>query len=110
MNDTDRKHIRRYDVQADGTLKGGAVWAEVSGEGRGAPDGMKLDSLGNVYCCGPGGIHVFAPDATWLGVIRTPEQVANFCFGEDDLKSLFVTAGAALHRVRLRVAGRPRPG
>ncbi len=46
------------------------VWAETRGEGKGAPDGMKLDSQGNVYCCGPGGIHVFAPDAICLGVIH----------------------------------------
>jgi gluconolactonase len=107
VNDTDRKHIRVFDVAADGTLKGGAVWAEVNGEGKGAPDGMKIDASGNVYCCGPGGIHVFAPDATPLGVIRTPEQVANFCFGEDDGRSLFVTASTSLYRIKLKMAGNP---
>ena len=45
----------------DGTLANSRVWAETKGEGAGAPDGMKIDSAGNVYCCGPGGIHVFAP-------------------------------------------------
>ena len=59
VNDTARKHIRVFDVKPDGGLAGGAVWAETKGEGAGAPDGMKLDSAGNVYCCGPGGIHVF---------------------------------------------------
>lgn len=107
VNDTDRKHIRRFDVQADGSVKGGAVWAEVKGEGKGAPDGMKLDAGGNVYCCGPGGVHVFAPDATLLGVIKLPEQVANFCFGEDDRKSLFVTASTSLYHIKLKVAGNP---
>lgn len=107
INDTDRNHIRVFDVQADGSLKGGAVWAEVLGEGEGAPDGMKLDAGGNVYCTGPGGIHVFAPDATPLGVLPAPERVANFCFGEDDRKSLFITASTSLYRVRLKMAGNP---
>ena len=58
------QHIRVFDVKPDGTLANGRVWAETIGEGAGAPDGMKIDSDGNVYCCGPGGIHVFAPDAS----------------------------------------------
>jgi gluconolactonase len=109
VNDTDRQHIRVFAMRSDGTLKGGEVWAETRGEGAGAPDGMKLDSRGNVWCCGPGGIHVFAPDATCLGVLRTPEYVANFCFGGPDLKTLFVTASTSLYRVRVATAGRKLP-
>jgi len=106
VNDTERQHIRVFDVAADGTVKGGTVWAETKGEGGGAPDGMKIDSRGNLYCCGPGGIHVFAADATSLGVIRTPERVANFCWGDADLQSLLITASTSLYRIRLKVAGR----
>jgi len=108
VNDTDRQHIRAFDVKADGTLSGGEVWAETKGEGAGAPDGMKIDSRGNLYSCGPGGIHVFAPDATPLGVIRVPEYTANFCWGDDDLKSLYITASTSVYRVRVKVAGRPQ--
>jgi len=105
VNDTERRHIRRFDVSADGALGDGRVWAETTGEGKGAPDGMKIDSAGNIYCCGPGGIHVFAPDAACLGVIRTPETAANFCFGDDDLRSLYVTASTSLYRVRVATPG-----
>ena len=59
VNDTDRQHIRVFDVKPDGTLANSRIWAETKGEGAGAPDGMKIDSAGNLYCCGPGGIHVF---------------------------------------------------
>jgi gluconolactonase len=107
VNDTARQHIRVFDVKPDGTLAGGRVWAETRGEGAGAPDGMKLDSQGNVYCCGPGGIHVFAPDGTALGVVRMPEYTANFAFGDADLRSLYVTASTSLYRIRVRVAGLP---
>ncbi len=44
VNDTDRQHIRVFDVKPDGTLANGRVWAETTGEGAGAPDGMKIDS------------------------------------------------------------------
>ena len=105
INDTGRQHIRAFDVTADGKLTGGAVWAETKGEGQGAPDGMKLDSAGNIYCCGPGGIHVFAPDATSLGVIKMPEYTANMAWGDDDFKSLYITAATSVYRIRVQVAG-----
>jgi gluconolactonase len=105
VNDTARQHIRIFDVDGDGRLSGGKVWAETTGEGAGAPDGMKLDSRGNVYCCGPGGIHVFGPDAACLGVIRTPEYAANFAWGDADLRSLYVTASTSVYRIRVAVAG-----
>jgi gluconolactonase len=97
VNDTARQHIRVFDVKGDGALAGGTVWAETIGEGKGAPDGMKIDSAGNVYCCGPGGIHVFSPDAVCLGVIHVPEY-AEFAWGDADYRSS-ITASAC-HRIR----------
>jgi len=116
VNDTNRQHIRAFDVQADGTLTNGRVWAEVIGEGVGAPDGMKIDQERNLYCCGPGGIHVFAAasshdvaaaslTANCLGVIRMPEHTANFAWGGDDLCSLFITASTTLYRLQTKVPG-----
>ncbi len=105
VNDTERGHIRVFDVADDGKLSGGGVWAEVTGDGEGAPDGLKVDESDNVYCCGPGGLHVFAPDAACLGVIKVPEVVANFCWGDDDMKSIFMTASTSLYRVHSNTAG-----
>lgn len=105
VNDTERQHIRVFDVRPDGTLAGSRTWAETTGEGPGAPDGMKMDSEGNIYCCGPGGIHVFDPQATCLGVIGMPEYTANFCFGESDFRTLFVTASTSIYRLRVKVPG-----
>ena len=72
----------------------------------GLADGMKIDTQGNLYTAGPGGVHVFAPDATCLGVIDVPQGVANFTWGDADLRSLFITAGTSLYRTRLNVPGR----
>ena len=107
VNDTDRGHIRVFDVDGEGHLRDGGVWAEVTGEAPGAPDGMKIDSAGHLFCCGPGGIHVFAPDARCLGVIGIPEVAANFTWGGEDMRSLFVTASTSLYRIDVLVPGVP---
>lgn len=106
VNDTDRGHIRVFDVGANGGLSSSRVWATPSGEGDGGVDGMKIDRDGNLYCTGPGGVHVFAPDATCLGVIRLPEVAANFAWGDDDLCSLFFTASTSLYRMPVKIPGK----
>lgn len=108
VDDTERGHIRAFTVKDDGTLSGGGVWAVLTGAGEGGPDGLKVDRDGNVYCCGPGGLHIFAPDATSLGVIGVPEVVANFTWGGDDMRSIFLTASTSLYRVRSRTPGVPQ--
>jgi gluconolactonase len=107
VNDTDRKHIRVFDVQADGTLANGQLWAELQGDGAGVADGMKIDQAGTLFCCGPGGIHVFAPDATCLGVLHMPEHTANFAWGDRGLQSLYITASTSVYRLRLTHPGLP---
>ena len=105
VNDSPRMHIRAFRLEPDGSLSGGEVWAEVTGEGPGVPDGMKLDSEGNVYCAGPGGFHVFDPDGTHLGVVQTPEVVGNLAWGDDTRHSLFVCASSSVYRIKTRAAG-----
>jgi gluconolactonase len=107
VNDTARQHIRVFDVKGDGGLSGGRVWAATTGEGKGAPDGMKIDSKGHVYCTGPGGIHVFSPEAVCLGVIHVPESVANFAWGDADHRTLYITASTSVYRIRVQVPGLP---
>jgi gluconolactonase len=107
INDTARKHIRVFDVTPTGTLRNGRLWAETKGDKPGAPDGMKIDARGNVYCCGPGGIHVFDPEAHLLEIIEVPEHTANFAWGDVDYRSLFITASTSLYRIRTSVPGLP---
>ncbi|WP_219723264.1 SMP-30/gluconolactonase/LRE family protein [Bacillus sp. Marseille-P3661] len=105
INDTPRMHIRVFDVLDDGTIANGRVWAETTGEEPGRPDGMKVDSLGNVYCTGPGGVHVFDKDANCLGVLKTPEKTANFTWGGSDFCSLFLASGTTLYRTQVKIPG-----
>ncbi len=104
--DTVRKHIRYFDISEDGAISGGEIFARSTGEGAGAPDGLKIDSRGNVFCAGPGGVHIYRPeDGRCLGVILTPAFCANFAWGGDDLCTLFLTASTQLFRARVKVAG-----
>ncbi len=107
VNDTTRQQIRVFEVAPNGTLRNGRLWAETKGDKPGGPDGMKIDSAGNVYCTGPGGIHVFTPDGALREVIEVPEYTANFAWGDDDYRSLFITASTSLYRIRVTTPGLP---
>jgi gluconolactonase len=107
INDTARGHIRVFDVTEHGRLANDRVFAELKGEGEGAPDGMKIDSTGNLFCTGPGGVHVFDPEGVSLGVIRVAEPVANLAFGAGDYRTLFITASSSLYGIGVEVPGLP---
>jgi gluconolactonase len=95
----------RFDVNDDGTVRNGRVFADVSAEPEeGLPDGLKIDSLGNIWTTGPGGIWVFTPAGKHIGTIKPPEQPANCAWGEDG-KTLFITANTGLYRLRTSVQG-----
>jgi gluconolactonase len=105
VNDSPRGHIRVFDVMPNGSLRGGVLWAELRGDGPGVPDGMKYDAAGNLYCAGPGGIHIFDPHAACLGVLRIPEQAANFCWGGAGLCDLYIAASTTLYRAKVQAPG-----
>ena len=107
VNDSWRPAIRVFEVGTDGSLSGGGTWAEITGNGEGVPDGMKTDLDGRIFCNGPGGVHVLAPDATHLGVIPTPEKSTNFCFGGPDRRTLFITASTSVYAIGTLTRGAP---
>src|SRR5271154_1489275 len=96
----------RYQVENDGSLTNGKVFYDASSDKRtGGPDGMKVDSLGNVYSTGPGGIWVFTPEGKPLGVILIPERTANLNWAGSDRKILYITASSSIYRVTLKIPG-----
>jgi gluconolactonase len=98
-----------FPVKADGTLGKGKVFYDVTSwvgkQKPGLPDGMKVDRQGNLFATGPGGVLVFAPDATLLGLIETGVPTANCAFG-DDGSTLYVAADKSLCRIRLSTKGK----
>ena len=96
----------RYEVKKDGTLENGKVFYDASKDpGDGVPDGMKVDTLGNIYATGPGGMYIFGPDGKVLGKIKFPEQPSNLAWGDADGKTLYVTARTSVYRIRMKIAG-----
>lgn len=110
VSDSEKKHIRVFEVKADGTLTHSKVFAELLGPpDKGVPDGMKVDIQGNIYCSGAEGIWIFSPTGQLLGKIFVPEVVTNLAWGDRDYKTLYITADSSLYRIRLNVAG-VKPG
>lgn len=105
VNDTQLGHVRRFTVMPDGSLEDGRVWVEVPSSAVAAPDGMKLDSIGNLYCTGVGGIHVFDPLGRSIGLIAVEENVGNFAFGGPGGHTLFVCASRSLYALDVVVPG-----
>ena len=96
-----------FPVNADGTLGTGRVFADVTSMVKthpGLPDGMKIDSKGNLWATGPGGVHIFAPDGKRLGRIETGERTANCAWG-DDGSTLYMTADMYLCRIKTKAKG-----
>jgi gluconolactonase len=102
------QYIHAFELDASGAVVRRRIFADMSSdETDGVPDGMKVDAEGRVYCTGPGGTWVFAPDGARLGIIRTPEVPANLAFGGPDLRTLFLTARTSVYTLRARVPGQP---
>jgi len=104
------QYIHLLELDGGGQVVRRRIFADMSSdETDGVPDGMKVDVEGRVYCTGPGGTWVFAPDGTRLGIIRTPEVPANLAFGGPDLRTLFFTARTSVYAMRVKVPGQPHP-
>ncbi|RLT36580.1 MAG: SMP-30/gluconolactonase/LRE family protein [Chloroflexi bacterium] len=108
IDDSPRRHVRAFDVRPDGTLTNSRIIADMDHPQPGSPDGMKIDEEGHLYVTGATGVWVFEPDGELLGVVVTPERPANCAWGDDDRKSLYITAQTSLYRVRTKVAGAKR--
>lgn len=67
-------------------------------QGKGAPDGLKVDSAGNIWSTGPGGLLLVSPGGKLLGRVLTGKATANICFGGENDATVFLTAGDSLVR------------
>jgi gluconolactonase len=106
VNDTTKKIIMRFDVQPDGGVTNGQVITDMNSDpAPGAPDGMKVDQKGNIYCTGPSGFWIMTPDGKHIATVKTKELPANLNWGDDDGKTLYLTARTGLYRIRLNIAG-----
>jgi gluconolactonase len=97
-------------VNEDCTLTNGQTFFDMtSAPGEDAIDGVKVDQKGNLYASGPGGLWILSPEGKHLGTLKGPEHPHNLAWGDDDGKTLYLTAQTSVYRIRLNIPG-VRPG
>ena len=107
-NSEPKKTWMRYTVKPDGTLTAPKLLYDATSDPRpGAPDGMKVDTAGNIYSAGPGGVWIFSPEGKPLATIVMPERVGNVTFGGPDRKTLYIAASSSIYRIQVENAGEP---
>jgi len=106
VDDSEQRNIRVFDVERDGALSNGRIFGEEPGrKNDGVPDGIKVDRDGNLFVTGPRGIWVWDPQGHHLGTIEMPEQPANLAWGDDDYRTLYITATTSLYRLPAKARG-----
>ena len=99
--------LRVFDVKPDGTIDNGRVLFDATsmvGTRKGLPDGLKIDTDGNLWATGPGGVMVLSPEGKHLGTIVTGQATSNCAFG-DDGRTLYMTADDYIMRVKVKAKG-----
>jgi gluconolactonase len=104
VDDTRLREIRVYDVGGNMEMRNGRVFGKEEGR-NGAPDGIRVDKKGNVYCTGPGGIWVWDPEGHHLGTIMMPESTANFNWGDADYATIYFSSRTSIYRLKTKARG-----
>jgi gluconolactonase len=110
--DARRRQIRAFDMLPNGTLakQTERLFADLGGSEPGNPDGMKVDTAGNVYSGGAGGIYILDPKGKKLGrIVHGYPATTNIGFGGADWKTLYFTSRNQLGSVNVKIPGIPVP-
>ena len=92
------------DVQPDDTVSDGRMLIDMSDDKTpGITDGMKVDTKGNIWESGPGGIWIVSPQGKHLGTIFTPKLVGTLEFGDADHETLYIAARSDVYKIHLNV-------
>ena len=106
-NPKGNQHLLAFPLKEDGTV-GEKKLLHDFGKDRGI-DGMVVDVKGNIYGAAgqgkTGGVYVFTPEGKKIAFIPTPEVPTNCVFGDKDRKTLYVTAGKSLYKIKLKIEG-----
>ncbi len=103
VNNTTTGSIYVWDVENDSVLINKRLFYAMPGNAGGV-DGMKVDSAGNIYCTGPGGLWIISPNGVYLDKIPISTGPSNCAWGDADGKTLYITGGygdGTLYKIRL---------
>ena len=105
-NSGPRMFVMKYQVAPDGTVSHGTKLIEYpDAPAPDVPDGLKLDTAGNIWTSGPGGFRIITPDGTVLGQIKLPEVAANLAWA-DAGNTAYITASTGIYRLKVTAPGK----
>lgn len=105
--------IWAYDVNSDGTISNGRKFAELfltgnvlDRKGRSSSaDGMAIDKSGNIYVATYYGVQIFNAKGEYIGMINLPSFPVSLCFGDRDMKTLYMVSYSRVYRIRTNMEG-----
>lgn len=106
VSNSEPKRWMRYSVNHDGTLGRGTIFVDAANDRRnGAPDGIKVDTKGNLFAAGPGGVWIISPEGKHMATLLTEKNTANMAWGGADGRTLYTTTTDAIFSIRLNTTG-----
>ncbi|MDX2195403.1 MAG: SMP-30/gluconolactonase/LRE family protein [Cytophagales bacterium] len=96
--------VKEYNLDKNGKVLSSKIimrGADITGN----LDGIKTDAEGNIYATGNNGIMFITKEGRYLGTVKLPENPSNLCFGDDDMKSLYITAQKSIYKIRVLKKG-----
>ena len=103
-SDPEKPNWYLYNVNDDGSLSNGKIFFSTIGfdkKQKGLPDGLKIDSQGNIFATGPGGVWIFDITGKQVGKIKLAEASSNCALSADE-KTLFITNHMQVLRLKMR--------
>lgn len=106
LNGSADNYVNRYEVMPDDTIANGKLFFDMRQDKRaGVADGMRVDSAGNVYETGPGGVWIVSPAGKHIGTISAPQRPINIGFGDADMRTLFMASHTAVYKIQVKTPG-----
>ena len=105
-SDAPKRHIRLFNVGADGLLRGGDIFHQIE---PGYADGLAMDEDGNVWASAADGVHCIDPEGRLLGKVLVPHRVSNLTFGGAHRNRLFIGGSHTLYSIFLNRRGAAWP-
>ena len=113
VNSDKENYIWAYDVNEDGTISNGRQFAKLflvdnvlDRKGKSSSsDGMAIDKLGNIYVGTYYGVQIFNPAGEFVGMINLPHFPVSLCFGDDDMKTLYIVSYQWVYKIRTNMEG-----
>lgn len=113
VNSDKDNFIWAYDVNDDGTISNGRKFAQLFLTGNvldrkgksSSADGMAIDKQGNLYVATYYGVQIFNSKGEFVGMVNLPSFPVSLCFGDDDMKTLYIVSYSKVFRIRTNMEG-----